>query len=262
MLDDDITLACPQQIDPSMDFIAYLLLTRLKGRHLHPGIRNVNVVLERPEAHGIEVVIITTTTPTKSLAARYERVRSLAAKKGVAVVHALQTEFLGRACGLDGSEGLLSMVAVTVPRDDPTARDMLCELIRRAVLAYMRYTDMVSSFLSGTRALLATAPPTPPQHEVAGWSPGVSPHQSPGASPHQSPTKTIVQPAAHTVKSPIQPAAKHRSQKKCQNKTPNKGPSDSKAKSAALTTSDGKGSGKTPNKGSGKPVKVLLVKRA
>lgn len=254
MLDDDITLACPQQIDPSMDFIAYLLLTRLKGRHLHPGIRNVNVVLERPEAHGIEVVIITTTTPTKSLAARYERVRSLAAKKGVAVVHALQTEFLGRACGLDGSEGLLSMVAVTVPRDDPTARDMLCELIRRAVLAYMRYTDMVSSFLSGTRALLATAPPTPPQHEVAGWSPGVS--------PHQSPTKTIVQPAAHTVKSPIQPAAKHRSQKKCQNKTPNKGPSDSKAKSAALTTSDGKGSGKTPNKGSGKPVKVLLVKRA
>ena len=151
----DLQRACPQLIDPSLDFYTLLLLRRLRlGVSAHAGRKAARVLLAGRIVKPA-LLVVCTDAYGEYWCKQLDDLRGQALAAGVPVVHALSRRWLGSACGV---KHLLTVVTVvSPPSDDESTRQLLAQVMEVGAQAYAGYADMVSSFSSSSLSPPAAA---------------------------------------------------------------------------------------------------------
>lgn len=160
-----VRMACPQLIDPSIDYLAYAMLSSLElGRHAHTGAVRARDLLLCGARKPLALVVT-----TDAVTATVNDLRQMAVMLGVPVVHALPRMALGDAMR---AACPLVVVAITDLPDDKT-RDLLSLLMTRAASACGEFARRlaVATALPPCQPLLpaacqAFAPPEPLEHAL------------------------------------------------------------------------------------------------
>lgn len=134
-------ITCPQLIDPSVDFMAFMLLARLKHSHLvHPGMKSAHRLLMRQQ-RPLLLIITTETAMDAHAVAQLQDLLTAAAARRVPVVHALGRRTLANACGMSKP---LTVVTLMDMADAETGR-LMSAMLTKASVAYTGYVDLVAS---------------------------------------------------------------------------------------------------------------------
>lgn len=135
---------CPQLIDPSVDFMAFMLLARLKGSsHLHAGMKCAHRLLMRQQPL---LLIITTETFTGAFGkGQLHDLMMAAAARRVPVVHALGRRTLAEACGMLKPLTVVAVMGV----GDPETQRLMSSMLAKASVAYAQYVDLVTKRRGG-----------------------------------------------------------------------------------------------------------------
>lgn len=139
-------VACPQMIDPSIDCLAYMLLSELElGDTAATGPGAVRELLLGGPARKPLAIVVTTDPVSHAV----NDLRGMAVLLGVPVVHALPRAALGEAMRTTCP---LVLVAITA-LPHTTARNLLCTLMTRAASACGEFAQRL--------AVASAVPPVP-----------------------------------------------------------------------------------------------------
>lgn len=123
-----VPVPCPQLIDPSLDYLVFLMLRRLKiGTYLLTGPRLARHMLS--DRTKPLMLVVCTDAYGESMACQLEELRLVATECGVAVVHALSRRGLGNACG---ARHCLTVATIMGVPDEQTANLMAAVMVRAA----------------------------------------------------------------------------------------------------------------------------------
>lgn len=132
-------LTCPQLIDPSVDFLAFMLLARMKGSpQLHPGMKSAHSLLMRQRRPLVLIITTETLAGLSGMGQLHDLLTAAAARK-VPVVHALSRATLAFACGMRKP---LTVVTVMDTADEETRR-LMSAMLAKASVAYEGYVRLV-----------------------------------------------------------------------------------------------------------------------
>ena len=128
----------PQLIDPTLDYLTFLLLRRLRiGTFAQFGMKSAkSLIAQRTKP---VAVVLCTDAFGDDIGAEMDRLRAAATAAGVPVVHSLTRRQMGHACRV---KHCLTVVCVMGTPDQETAR-LLLEVLARAAKAYGDYMVLV-----------------------------------------------------------------------------------------------------------------------